>query len=202
MRIQLRYHRCVSASRSTPTQRPSGRGQVTSALLSATEGLCALGQPSSFTVTDIAREANVTTSLLYFYFTSKDDLVVQTLRSIASDMDARAAEAASPAEMAVNVSNALKDRPAFARIIAWFVLEDRSITREIGDQPFLRRLTTTLAADESNDPHTEAGAVVAVLLSAAFFAGSINTALGRDSEDERLAEALDELTARALSPRL
>jgi AcrR family transcriptional regulator len=192
----------VSTSSVTPLQRPTGREQVTAALLSATERLCTTGQPSSFTVTDIANEANVTTSLLYFYFKSKDDLVLETLRSIASDMDTRAAEAASPAGMAVNVRNALIDRPAFARIIAWFVLEGRSIAYEMGDQPFLRRLMATLAADDSHDPQTEAGAVVAVLLSSAIFAGGINTALGRDSGDERLAEALGELIDRALSPRM
>jgi AcrR family transcriptional regulator len=192
----------VSTSSDTPLQRPTGREQVTAALLSATERLCASGQPSSFTVTDIANEANVTTSLLYFYFKSKDDLVLETLRSIASDMDAQAAAAERADEMVVNVRRALVDRPAFARIIAWFVLEGRSIAHEMGDQPFLRRLMTALAADDSQDPQTEAGAVIAVLLSTALFAGSVNTALGRDSGDERLTEALGELIDNVLSPRL
>jgi AcrR family transcriptional regulator len=181
--------------------RPAGRDDVTAALLSATEHLCATSQPSSFTVNDIAQEASVTTSLLYFYFKSKDDLVIETLRSIASDMDAQAAEAASPAEMAVTVGTALVDRPAFARIIAWFVLEGRLIPGEMGDQPFLRRLMTTLTVGGTRDPHTEAGVVVAVLLSSAFFSGGINAALRRSVEDERLSEALGELIAHMLHPQ-
>ena len=181
------------------TQRPSGRDQVTAALLSATESLCASSQPSSFTVNNIADEANVTTSLLYFYFKSKDDIVLATLRSIASDMDAVAATAATPGEMAAVVSRSLKNRPAFARIIAWFVLEGRSIAQEMGDQPFLRRLMTTLATDESDDPQTEAGAVVATLLANAFFSSGINVALGREPTDERLVNALDDAIGRALT---
>jgi AcrR family transcriptional regulator len=182
----------------SPTQ-PRGRDQVTAALLSATEGLCVSSQPSSFTVNDIAQEANVTTSLLYYYYESKDDLVIATLRSIASDMDAVAAGAATPAEMAAVVSRSLKGRPAFTRIIAWFVLEGRSIAQETGDQPFLRRLIKTLAANESDDPQTEAGVVVATLLANAFFSDGINVALGRDPIDERLSNALDDAIGRAMT---
>lgn len=177
---------------------PRGRDQVTAALLAATEGLCASSQPSSFTVSDIAQEANVTTSLLYFYFKSKDDLVIATLQSMASDMDALAAGAANPHEMATVVKRSLTDRPAFARIIAWFVLEGRPIAEEMGNQPFLQRLIVTFAADESDDPHTEAGAVVAILLANAFLSGGINLALGREGDDERLVRALDDSIAGIL----
>lgn len=190
----------MSAFLDTQPHRPTGRDEVTAALLAATEKLCGSSQPSSFTVTDIAREANVTTSLLYFYFKSKDDVVLATLRSIASDMDALALAAANPRDMAMVVRRSLADRPSFARIIAWFVLEGRSIADEMGEQPFLRRLMTTLAADESTDPHTQAGAVVAVLLANAFFSGGISEALGRDSDDQRLPGALDELITAVLSP--
>ena len=171
------------------TQRPTGRDQVTKALLAATESLCTSSQPSSFTVNDIAREANVTASLLYFYYQSKDDVVIATLRSIASDMDALAAQAASPGEMAVAVSDALIERPAFARILAWFVLEGRSIATEMGDQPFLRRLVGTLATGKADDPLSQAGTVVAMLLANAFFSSGINSALGRDGDDHRLRDA-------------
>ncbi len=111
-------------------------------------------------VADIAREANTTTSLLSFYFESKDDLVLATLRSIASDLDSQAAEVTTPSEVAVAVSRSLIERPAFARTLSWLVLERRSIPQEMGDNPFLRRLRTTLATDETEDPHTLAGAVI------------------------------------------
>jgi len=157
-----------------------------------------VSQPSSFTVADIAREANVTTSLLYFYFESKDDIILATLRWIASDLDAMAAKATTPGEMAAAVSSALIDRPAFARILAWLVLEGRELTKVMGDHPFLRRLMTTLAIGEPDDPQTQAGTVVAVLLSSAFFAGGINVAIERQYDDQRLPEALDGLIASVL----
>ena len=183
-----------------PESRPSGREQVTEALLSATERLCTGSQPSSFTVNDIAQEAGVTTSLLYFYFQSKDDLIIETLRTIASDIDSLAADTDSPADMASVVSISLAKRPAFARIIAWFVLEGRSITEEMGDHPFMQRLIMTLAENESEDPLTQSGAVVALLLSNALLVDGINSALGRDRDDVRLTDALNGLIAAALIP--
>jgi AcrR family transcriptional regulator len=159
-----------------------------------------VSQPSSFTVNDIAKEAGVTTSLLYFYFQSKDDVIVETLRTIASDLDTLAADANSPTDMASVVSVSLAKRPAFARIVAWFVLEGRSITDEMGDHPFMRRLIMTLAESESEDPLTQSGAVVALLLSNALLVDGINSALGRERDDERLTDALNGLIAAALIP--
>ena len=130
----------MSGSLSTSSAWPSGRDQVTDALLTATERLCATGQPSSFTVKDIARESGVTTSLLYFYFESKDDLIVATLKMIASDADALAAHSGNAQDMAAEVGRFLMGRPAFARIIVWLILEGRSVTDEMGDHPFMRRL--------------------------------------------------------------
>jgi AcrR family transcriptional regulator len=191
----------MSATLEPGASRPSGRDQVPNALLAATERLCEVGQPSSFTVADIARDANVTTSLLYFYFPSKDDIVLATLRSIASDLDSVATELSGPNEMATAVSRALLRRPAFARILAWLVLEGRGLTKEIGDHPFLRRLMTTLATNKSTDPQTQAGTVVAILLANAFFGGGISETLGRERDDERLPGALDELIATVLTPQ-
>jgi AcrR family transcriptional regulator len=189
----------MNATLESGATRPSGSAQVPAALLAATERLCEVGQPSSFTVAEIAREANVTTSLLYFYFQSKDDIILATLRWIASDLDA---VAATPGEMAAAVSHALIDRAALASILAWLVLEGRGLTEEMGDHPFLRGLMLTLAMGPTDDPHTQAGAVVTVLLSNALFAGGINGALGRQRDDRRLPDALDRLIATQLDAQL
>ena len=189
----------MSASHSTSSARPSGLDQVIDALLSATEQLCATSQPSSFTVKNIAHESGVTTSLVYFYFQSKDDLIVATLKMIASDADALAANSDSAQDMAAEVSRFLKGRPAFARIIAWLILEGRSVTEEMGDHPFMRRLIATLATDQTEDPFTPTGVVVSLLLSNAFLSGPINVSLGRESNDHRIVAATDELIAALLS---
>ncbi|MCL1602097.1 MAG: hypothetical protein M3112_11295, partial [Actinomycetia bacterium] len=140
--------------------------------------------------------------LLYFYFDSKDELILATLRSIASDMDALAAGTTDPGEMAAGVSISLRNRPAFVRILAWLVLEGRSITQEMGGHPFLQRLVATLATSQSDDPITQAGTVVAMLLSNALLSPGINIALGRDADDVRLVDALDKSIARTLTAQI
>ena len=191
----------MSTNLDDPMTRPSGRDEVTRALLSATEELCTVRQPSSFTVADIAHEANTTTSLLYFYFESKDDIVIETLRSIASDLDAEAAGASTESEMAALAGRAIVGRPAFARIIAWLILEGRSVTQEMGEDPFLRRLMATLAMGTSDDPSTQAGAIACVILSKSFFGHAVSVAVGRESDDERIPEELDRYIAATLEPQ-
>lgn len=191
----------MSTDCETATTRPSGRVEVTAALLSATERLCVVSQPSTFTVADIARQANTTTSLLYFYFESKDDIVIATLRWIATELDAVATDA-TPGEMAAAVSRSLSARPAFVRIISWLILEGRSVTVEMGDHPFLRRLLVSLSADNADDAHTQAGAVIAVLLSNALFSGDINAAIGRKRDDHQISDALDGCIVALLNPQL
>lgn len=168
---------------------PQGRDEVSASLLAATERLCAEGQPSSFTVRRIASEAGVTTSLLYFYFGSKDELVLATVRSIAADVDASVAESVGIAAMASDMRRLLEGRPAFARLLAWFVLEGRSLA-ELAEDPFLARLVSAFADFGSPDPTTDAGAVVTRLLGDALFAGDVNRGLGRTRDDTRLFEAL------------
>lgn len=175
--------------------KPAGREQVVASLLLATEQLCSTRQPSSVTVREIASEAGVTTSLLYFYFASKDDVIVATLRSVASEIDAAVASAGGAREMAAEVGRLLIERPAFSRIIAWLILEGRSVTEAMGDHAFMRRLMTAFAEYDAEDPQTRAGVVVTMLLANALFHGGVNVALGRSSDDERLIQALDRVVA-------
>jgi AcrR family transcriptional regulator len=179
------------ASPNAESPKPTGREDITEALLAATEHLCETGQPSSFTVANIASEADVSTSLLYFYFDSKDDLIIATLRSIGTEVDAIAATADGPEGMATVVTQFFIERPAFPRIIAWLVLEGREITEEMGDHPFMRRLIATFSENDADDPHTQAGIVVMMLVANSFFYATANAALGRAASDQRLIRAFD-----------
>jgi len=183
----------MSTSESATTQTgppPAGREQVIGAVLAATERLSATGQPSSFTVRQIAAEAGVTTSLLYFYFKSKDDIVLATVRSISTEIDSAVAGHEGVGDISSATSRMLAKHPAFPRLLAWLVLEGRSFA-ELSDDPFLNRLGRMFAAQGSSDPDTDAGAVVTMLLGNALFRGDINAALERPSDDRRLIEALD-----------
>ena len=159
-------------------------------MLAATERLCATGQPSSFTVRQIAAEAGVTTSLLYFYFESKDDIVLATVRSISAEIDAAVAGEIDVGSISSATSRMLAEHPAFPRLLAWLVLEGRSFS-ELSDAPFLGGLVRMFAERGSSDPGTDAGAVVTMLLGNALFLGDINAALGRPKNDKPLIHALD-----------
>lgn len=179
----------MTTSSDIDNQTPSGREQVTDALLAATEKLCAKGQPSSFSIKEIAAEASVTTSLLYFYFASKDDIVLATVRAIASEIDAQVAESDSASDIASAVSRALVERPAFPRLLAWFVLEGRGFG-ELSDDPVLARLVSAFGGD-SADAITDAGVAVTLLLGNALFVDAVNEGLQRSRGDTRLRQALD-----------
>lgn len=180
----------MSASDNAPSPPQTRREQVTASVLAATERLCATGQPSSFTVRQIAAEAGVTTSLLYFYFKSKDDIVLATVRSISEEIDAAVADQEEVGAISSATSRMLAEHPAFPRLLAWLILEERSFA-ELSNDPFLNRLASMFAIGDSPDPRTDAGAVVTMLLGNALFRGNVNVALGRSSDDERLIEALD-----------
>lgn len=190
----------MKASPNVETPTPAGRDDVTAALLAATERLCATRQPSSFTVRQIASEAHVTTSLLYFYFESKDHLILATVKSIASEIDASVAGADGVVAIASAVRRALAERPAFPRLLAWFVLEGRGFA-ELSDDPVLERLVAAFASDGVPDPCTDAGVVVTLLLGNALLAGGVNEGLERSSDDKRLLHTLDQTLAAVASER-
>jgi len=190
----------MKAATSASNPAPVGRDQVTASLLAATERLCATGQPSSFTVRQIASEAQVTTSLLYFYFKSKEDIILATVQSIASEIDGSLAGSDGVAAIASAVSRALAERPAFPRLLAWFVLEGRSFA-ELSDDPVLERLVSAFARDGAPDPSTDAGVIVTLLLGNALLGGAVNEGLERSSDDARLIQALDQTIAAVTSHR-
>ncbi len=181
----------MTASQSSNSPAPAGREGVTAAVIAATERLCASGQPSSFTVRQIAAEAGVTTSILYFYFTSKDDIVLATVRSLSAEIDAAVAEEGDVGALSTATSRMIAEHPAFPRLIAWLVLEGRSFADLAGD-PFLGRLARMFAERGHSDPRTASAAVVTMLLGNALFRDAVNVAIDRSPDDERLSQTLDQ----------
>jgi len=181
----------MSASRTGTDPAPAGREAVTSAVLAATERLCASGQPSSFTVRQIAAEAGVTPSLLYFYFESKDDIVLATVRSLSAEIDATVASTDDIGALSTATSRMIEEHPAFPRLLAWLVLEGRSYA-DLADDPFLGRLGRMFAEHGHSDPEAASAAVVVMLLGNALFGGALNEAIDRRPNDQRLLQALDQ----------
>lgn len=183
----------VGAVRQEPGLR--GRAETVDALISACERPCSTTPPALVSVRDIALEAGVTTGLVHHYFESKDALLIATLRSMSAEIDHVAGEAlditADPGEMVRAVWRSLQDRPAFAYIVAWWLLEGRNVTGAMGDHPFLRRLTVALGTAQSDDGQTDAGVVAIMILAGTAFRHGLNRALGRSTGDPALAEQFE-----------
>lgn len=174
---------------------PQGRAETVDALVSACERLCSTTPPALVSVRDIAREAGVTTGLVHHYFESKDALLVATLQSMSSGFDRVAGDAlhatADPGEMVRAVWRSFQERPAFAYIVAWWLLEGRNVTDAMGDHPFLRRLAVALGRAERDEGQTDAGVVASMILAGTVFRPGFNRALGRSTDDPAIAQRFE-----------
>lgn len=175
---------------------PSGRDQVTEALLSATASLCAERLPSSVSIRQVAREADVAPGLVYHYFGSKDGLLRATVDWLAADITALATREDDAAEMVRVVCRHLIANPAFPRILSWMTLEGRTLTDEMSGHPFVQVLATTIAEQyPGDDVFDRIGVALTILLTSGLLAPEVNQALGRQPDDEALVELLAATTA-------
>ena len=157
------------------------------AVIAACERLCERTVPSQFTIIDLAEEAGITTSLLYFYFDSKDAIVQETLRTIAQEADAVAARYTDPEEMVDAVRALMWQRPAFPRMVTSLMLEGRDVTGLMGSHPLIQRLMEAAAAQSEGDPATYAGRSILDIISTATIGRAVNRAIGREPDDPRIA---------------
>ncbi len=176
-------------SASTPSGKRAGREQTIRSLLIAAERLSTRQQPASFSVRDIATEAGVSTGLLYFYFPSKEALILATLQSMATDVGALLEDIDGIGRIVDIASAFLVERPAFPRLLAWVLLEGGDFA-ELRDDPILTRLKDEFGDLGVSDPATSAGVVVTMLLGNALYQPGVNTAIERDPNDEGLGNAL------------
>jgi len=173
------------------SHRPRGRDEVPLAVIEACERMCVSKSPSEFSTKELAAEASVTTSLLYFYFDSKDHILAETLRSIATEINEAALAEETPAKMVETAGEFMWNRPGFPRLLIALTLENRNITDIMGDHPFIRTLAKALADDSDVEDAREAAVVlITSAVSAAVLGRAANVAIGRDSEDPRIAREL------------
>ena len=179
--------------------RPRGREEVTSAIIAACETMCRTRSPSEFTIKELAAEAGITTSLLYFYFDSKDHILSETLRSIAGEINEEALAQPTPRAMIETAAERMWEREGFPRLITALTLEHRNITQLMGGHPFIRTLAA--AIDDAYDvPDAQQAAVVliTVAIAASVLGRSANVAIGRDRDDRRVGRDLVEAALRQI----
>jgi len=155
----------------------------------------------------VAEEAGCSLGLAYRYFPTKDDLLGAVLDRAAGFIT----EGLNPEEpltvLAERAWRRMDERPIFARLFTWLVLERRDITEVMAEHPFLQVVAQHAAHAGDPDPRTTAAAVGAVVMGGGQFAPAINHAAGLASGDQavysRLLTAVGamEPTSVATQPR-
>ncbi len=107
--------------------RPRGREQVRSALVESSVELFAERAPHQVTVRDIAEHANVNQALVHEYFGSKEELIKATVRHLAGVRSELLQGASDAAEAMPLMFRFQRQYPAFARLIASWLLDGRDI---------------------------------------------------------------------------
>jgi hypothetical protein len=108
---------------------------------------------------------------------------------MAADL-AAAAEVQSPSAALRQLWRRLDERPAFARIIVWYVLEGRDVSALMSNHPLIARVAARAAEDGIGDPATVGGRMAILGLAGALFEAPVNQAIGRADTDERVLESL------------
>jgi AcrR family transcriptional regulator len=178
-------------STNSDSEAPRGREEVKAALLSAAANLCSARLPSSVSIRDIASEAQVNPSLVYFYFDSKDDLLRAALDELAEDIAAEAERQPDAAETLRSVMGRMSHDSAFPRIVTGLALDGRNVTEEMSGHPFLQLLASRIAEEyPGEDVETRVGVALVATLSIGVHLPIVNTILGRSATDDELLTAI------------
>lgn len=158
-------------------------------MLDAVERLCADRSPGEVTVRAVAEAAGVSPALVYHHFADKDDLIGRSLDRMAVDLST-AAEVQSPSAALRQLWRRLDERPAFARIIVWYILEGRDVSALMSGHPLIARVAARAAEDGHGDPASVGGRIAILGLAGALLGAPANRAIGRADTDERVLQSL------------
>lgn len=189
----------------TPTQTiseskdhvPHGPDEVRAALIAACDRLCGERMPSSVTVRQVAAEAHVATGLVHHYFESKEALLVATVRSASAEIGAEAQavleSTGDPGAAIASWWRFLERRPAFRRIIVWWVADGGDVNEMIGTPTWSGTLARILAPRHPQSASVRAG-LVGTLVMAGMLAPGANRSAGLDAADDSIARELERLS--------
>jgi len=138
----------------------------------------------------VAGEADCSVGLAYRYFPTKDELLGAVLDRAAAFIT----EGLSPDEpltvLAERAWQRMGERPVFARLFTWLVLERRDISEVMSGHPFLQLAAQRAAQNDDHDPGTAAAALGIVVLGGGYFAPALNQAAGLPASDQAVYRRL------------
>lgn len=169
--------------------------QTRTNLLDAVEQLSATGSMSAITMRAIAVEADCSLGLAYRYFDTKEDLLGAVLDRAASYITSGLDATDTPGDLAGQAWERMAERPVFARLFTWMILERGDITEVMSGHPFLQILGRQAASMGDGDPRSAAAAIGIITIAGGLFTPAINRAAGNQPDDEavykRLAQAAE-----------
>jgi AcrR family transcriptional regulator len=169
-------------------------------LISASAELFDEGIPALVTVREIAQRANVNQGLVHEYFGSKDALIAATIEDLARQRAEIVADAPDEQTAVVSALRFQQERPAYTRLLAWWLLEGRDIgqldlhfgpIREIVDNAYGPGSRGTKI-----DRQVVAAGVALMMLGAVVFRGFVDAHILTDEiSDEQFTDQLARLAS-------
>lgn len=174
-------------------------------LLDSVERLSATGPMSAITMRAIADEAGYSLGLAYRYYNTKEELIGAVLDRAASYITAGLDASDTPSDIARQAWRRMAERPVFARLFTWMILERGDVTEVMSGHPFLEILEQHATSMGDADPRSAAAAIGIITIGGGLFAPPINLAAGNQPDDQAVYERLmraAETIPTASSPHL
>jgi AcrR family transcriptional regulator len=178
--------------------RPRGREKVRSALVASSVELFAERAPHQVTIRDIAEHANVNQALVHEYFGSKEELIKATVRHLAGVRSELLQCASDAAEAMPLMFKFQRQYPAFARLIASWLLDGRDIAELDLELDSIDRLTDQQygpGATTRVDVRVLGAAMGTLILGSTVFRGYLDARGLAGMSDEQIGAELALLTA-------
>lgn len=159
-------------------------------LLDAVERLAVTGPMSAITMRAIADEADCSLGLAYRYFGTKEELLGAVLDRAAGYVTTGLDTTDSPVDAVRQAWERMAERPVFARLFTWMVLEGGDVTEMMSGHPFLQILGQHAESVGDPDPRSAAAAIGIITLGGGLFAPALNRAAAKQPDDEVVYERL------------
>jgi AcrR family transcriptional regulator len=173
----------MPASAAEPSARPTGRDEITDAVLDAAEKLFAAAGPNEVSLRTIALEAGVTYGLVYRHFGTKDALLERLLARYAERWKAHLGDNPDYVSALDDLLGSGFDTGPYLRLLGWTLLTGVERSAESYRRNATLDELPALAPGAPEDPRLATAAALAFAFGWRFFNPFIRAALHLDGEE-------------------